>query len=232
MSPVNPLILIIEDEPGIRRFLRVTLSSHGYRVAEAACAQDGLRHAAADRPDLLILDLGLPDQDGMEVLKDLRGWSSVPVVVLTARDTEKAKVEALDGGADDYLTKPFGAEELLARIRVALRHALRASSPEDPVFVTGGLKVDLAARVVTVDGREVHVTPIEFRLLATLVKHAGKVLTHRQLLNAGWGPEYGFEAHYLRVYMAQLRRKIEATPAEPRYLRTEPGVGYRLVAAG
>ncbi len=230
MSPTEQLILLIEDEPGIRRFLRVTLTSNGYRVSEAACAEDGLKHAASDRPDLIVLDLGLPDRDGMEVLKELREWNAVPVIVLTARDVEKAKVEALDAGADDYLTKPFGAAELLARIRVALRHALKASAPQDPVFITGELRVDLAARIVTVSGEEVHLTPIEFRLLATLVKHAGKVLTHRQLLNAGWGPEYGFEAHYLRVYMAQLRRKIETTPAQPRYLRTEPGVGYRLVA--
>ncbi len=232
MSPVAPLILIIEDEPGIRRFLRVTLASSGYRTVEASCAEDGLKRAALERPDLVVLDLGLPDRDGMDVLRDLREWSSVPLLVLTARESETSKVEALDAGADDYLTKPFGAAELLARIRVALRHALRASTPQDPVFVTGDLRVDLAARVVTVAGQEVHLTPIEFRLLATLAKHAGKVLTHRQLLNAGWGPEYGFEAHYLRVYMAQLRRKIEATPAQPRYLRTEPGVGYRLVAEG
>jgi len=232
MSPTAPLILVIEDEPGIRRFLRVTLGSNGYRTAEASCAEDGLKRAALERPDLVVLDLGLPDRDGMDVLRDLREWSSVPLLVLTARETETSKVEALDAGADDYLTKPFGAAELLARIRVALRHALRASAPQDPVFATGDLRVDLAARVVTVAGQEVHLTPIEFRLLATLVKHAGKVLTHRQLLNAGWGPEYGFEAHYLRVYMAQLRRKIETTPAQPRYLRTEPGVGYRLVAEG
>ncbi len=232
MSPTEQLILLIEDEPGIRRFLRVTLASNGYRVSEAACAEDGLKHAASDRPDLVVLDLGLPDRDGMEVLKELREWNAVPVIVLTARDVEKAKVEALDAGADDYLTKPFGAGELLARIRVALRHALRATAPQDPIFTTGDLKVDLAARVVTVSGKEVHLTPIEFRLLATLVKHAGKVLTHRQLLNAGWGPEYGFEAHYLRVYMAQLRRKLEVDTANPRYLRTEPGVGYRLAVEG
>lgn len=232
MSPTEQLILLIEDEPGSRRFLRVTLASSGYRVSEAACAEDGLKHAASDRPDLIVLDLGLPDRDGMDVLKELREWSSVPVIVLTARDVEKAKVEALDAGADDYLTKPFGASELLARIRVALRHSLRAATPQDPIFITGDLKVDLAARVVTVSGREVHLTPIEFRLLATLVKHAGKVLTHRQLLNAGWGPEYGFEAHYLRVYMAQLRRKLEVDTANPRYLRTEPGVGYRLAVEG
>jgi len=232
MTPTDQLILLIEDEPGIRRFLRVTLSSNGYRVTEAACAEDGLKHAASDRPDLVVLDLGLPDRDGMEVLKELREWNAVPVIVLTARDVEKAKVEALDAGADDYLTKPFGAGELLARIRVALRHALRATAPQDPIFTTGDLTVDLAARVVTVSGKEVHLTPIEFRLLATLVKHAGKVLTHRQLLNAGWGPEYGFEAHYLRVYMAQLRRKLEVDTANPRYLRTEPGVGYRLAVEG
>jgi two-component system KDP operon response regulator KdpE len=232
MSPTAPLILVIEDEPGIRRFLRVTLASNGYRTAEASCAEDGLKRAALERPDLVVLDLGLPDRDGMDVLRDLREWSTVPLLVLTARESETSKVEALDAGADDYLTKPFGAAELLARIRVALRHALRASAPPDPVFVTGDLRVDLAARVVAVAGQEVHLTPIEFRLLATLVKHAGKVLTHRQLLNAGWGPEYGFEAHYLRVYMAQLRRKIERTPAQPRYLRTEPGVGYRLMVEG
>jgi two-component system, OmpR family, KDP operon response regulator KdpE len=232
MSPTDQLVLLIEDEPGIRRFIRVTLASNGFRVNEVACAADGLKRAASDRPDLIVLDLGLPDRDGMEVLTEIREWSSVPIVVLTARDSERSKVDALDAGADDYLTKPFGAEELLARIRVALRHALRASAPQDPVFTTGELRVDLAARVITVAGREVHLTPIEFRLLATLVKHAGKVLTHRQLLNAGWGPEYGFESHYLRVYMAQLRRKLEADSANPRYLRTEPGVGYRLVLEG
>ncbi|MEW6757230.1 MAG: response regulator [Acidobacteriota bacterium] len=232
MSPTLPLVLLIEDEPGIRRFLRVTLSSSGFRVAEASCGEDGMKRAAADRPDLVILDLGLPDRDGMEVIRDLREWTAVPILVLTARESERAKVEALDAGADDYLTKPFGAAELLARLRVALRHALRANAPQEPVFTTGDLRIDLGARVVTVADREVHLTPIEFRLLVTLAKHAGKVLTHRQLLNAGWGPEYDFQAHYLRVYMAQLRRKIEDSPANPRYLRTEPGVGYRLVFEG
>jgi two-component system KDP operon response regulator KdpE len=225
-----PLVLLIEDEPGIRRFLRVTLSNHGYRVTEAATAEEGLDKAAAARPDLILLDLGLPDRDGLGVIKEIREWSRTPVVVLSARDADQAKVAALDLGADDYLTKPFSAEELLARLRVALRHALQAEGPAQPVFVAGDLRVDLARRLVFVGEKEVHLTPIEYNLLAALVKHAGKVLTHRQLLNAAWGPEYGYEAHYLRVYMAQLRRKLEADPANPRYLRTETGVGYRLVA--
>jgi two-component system KDP operon response regulator KdpE len=223
------LVLLIEDEQGIRRFLRVTLSNHGYRVTESASAEEGLDKAAAERPDLILLDLGLPDRDGLGVIKEIREWSKTPVVVLSARDAEQSKVAALDLGADDYLTKPFSAGELLARLRVALRHALQADGPDPPVFVAGDLRVDLARRLVHIAEKEVHLTPIEYNLLAALVKHAGKVLTHRQLLNAAWGPEYGYEAHYLRVYMAQLRRKIEADPANPRYLRTETGVGYRLV---
>jgi len=228
MSAQEPLVLLIEDEPGIRRFLRVTLTNHGFRVVESATALEGLDKAAAERPDLILLDLGLPDRDGLPVIKEIREWSKVPIVVLSARDDERAKVAALDLGADDYLTKPFGAPELLARLRVALRHAVQAEGPPQPLFAVGDLHVDLARRVVRVAGEEVHLTPIEYNLLAALVKHAGKVLTHRQLLNAVWGPEYGYEAHYLRVYMAQLRRKLEADPANPRYLRTEPGVGYRL----
>ena len=229
MTSTPPLVLLIEDEQGIRRFLRVTLSNHGYRVTEAGTAEEGLDKAAADRPDLILLDLGLPDRDGLGVIKEIREWSKTPIVVLSARDAEQAKVAALDLGADDYLTKPFSAEELLARLRVALRHALQAGGPTQPIFITGDLRVDLAHRLVFVAEKEVHLTPIEYNLLAALVKHAGKVLTHRQLLNAAWGPEYGYEAHYLRVYMAQLRRKLEADPANPRYLRTETGVGYRLV---
>ncbi len=230
MTPSLPLVLLVEDEPGIRRFLRVTLAHNGFRVAEAATAVEGLDRAAADRPDLVVLDLGLPDRDGLDVIREIREWSRVPIVVLSARDEERAKVAALDLGADDYLTKPFGAAELLARLRVALRHAERVGSPEPAAFEAGELRVDLARRLVTRGGAEVHLTPIEYNLLATLVKHAGRVLTHRQLLNAVWGPDYGYEAHYLRVYMAQLRRKLEADPGNPRHLRTETGVGYRLVA--
>lgn len=230
MSTAGPLVLIVEDEPGLRRFLRVTLANAGFRVLETERGGEALDLAAARVPDLLLLDLGLPDMDGMAVLQELRRWSAAPVIVLTARDTESDKVRALDGGADDYLTKPFSAQELMARIRVALRHASRRPGPDEPVFQTGGLRVDLARRRVTVDEEEVHLTPTEFTLLSTLVKNAGKVLTHRQLLNAAWGPDYGGEAHYLRVYMAQIRRKIERDPANPRYLRTETGVGYRLAA--
>lgn len=230
MTPNLPLVLMIEDEPGISRFLRVTLTHNGYRVSESATAVEGLDRAATERPDLILLDLGLPDRDGLDVIREVRTWSRVPIVVLSARDEEKAKVTALDLGADDYLTKPFGAPELLARMRVALRHAEGASRPDPGPFEAGELRVDLARRKVTRSGLEVHLTPIEYNLLATLVKHAGKVLTHRQLLNAVWGPDYGYEAHYLRVYMAQLRRKLESDPANPRYLLTETGVGYRLVA--
>ena len=229
MSEQGPLILIIEDEVPIRRFLRAALSASNYRWVEAGTAQEGLAQAALRQPDLVILDLGLPDLDGLEVIRQLRGWSAVPIVVLSARQQEGDKVLALDAGADDYLTKPFGVAELLARIRVGLRHAGRpAAASESPVFEVGGLRVDLALRQVVVEGQEVHLTPIEYRLLATLVHHAGKVLTHRQLLREVWGPGYADESHYLRVYVAQLRRKLEADPARPRYLINEPGVGYRL----
>jgi two-component system, OmpR family, KDP operon response regulator KdpE len=228
MTSAEPLILVVDDEPPIQRFLRAALPGHGFRLAEAATAAEALEKIVSLRPDVVLLDLGLPDRDGLDLLRDLRGWSSVPVVILSARDREHDKVIALDAGADDYVSKPFGVSELLARLRVALRHAATVGSAEPPVFSSGALRVDLAARVVTVAGREVHLTPIEFKLLAHLVRHAGKVLTHRQLLRAVWGPEYGDEAHYLRVYMAQLRRKIEPEPARPRWFLTEPGVGYRL----
>lgn len=225
----EPVIVLIEDEPQIRRFLRVTLASQGYRLFEAVTGADGLVEAATRQPDVVIVDLGLPDMDGMEVIRRLREWSAVPVVVLSARGQESDKVAALDAGADDYLSKPFGASELLARIRVALRHAAGASRGDDAVFAVGDLKVDLARRHVFVTGKEVHLTPIEYKLITTLVHHAGKVLTHRQILKEVWGPSHVEEAHYLRVYMAQLRRKLEADPARPRYLLTEAGVGYRLV---
>jgi two-component system KDP operon response regulator KdpE len=222
-------ILIIEDEVPIRRFLRTTLNGHGYKVVEADTAHAGLQHASAQRPDLILLDLGLPDMDGLEVTERIREWSQTPIVVLSARGQERDKVAALDAGADDYLTKPFGVDELLARIRVALRHVERARNQDGaPVFEVGDLRIDLAARQVTLAGQEVHLTPIQYNLLAVLARYAGKVVTHTQLLKEVWGPHYKSETHYLRVYMGQLRQKLEATPARPRYLLTEPGVGYRL----
>jgi two-component system KDP operon response regulator KdpE len=222
-------VLLIEDEPEIRRFLRTTLPPQGYRLYEAVTAKDGLAQAAARNPDMILLDLGLPDMDGLDVARQLRAWTTVPIIVLTARGQEQYKIDALDSGADDYVTKPFGVGELLARMRVALRHAARP--PEEGgegSFSLGNLLVDLARRRVFVSDREVHLTPIEYKLLTTLVRHAGKVLTHRQLLKEVWGPLHVDEAHYLRVYMRQLRQKLEEKPAQPRYLMTELGVGYRL----
>ncbi len=225
----EPLVLVVEDEPQVMRFLRATLPAHGYRVVEAANAAQALVHAQTQLPDLVLLDLGLPDLDGLEVTRRIRGWSAVPIVVISARGQERDKVQALDAGADDYLTKPFGTEELLARMRVALRHAARvAGGAGETVFETGELRVDLAARLVYRRGEEVRLTRTEYRLLAALVKHAGKVLTHRQLLVEVWGPGSASETHYLRVYMAQLRHKLEDDPARPRHLLTETGVGYRL----
>lgn len=227
----SPLLLLVEDEPPIRRFLRVSLSGEGYRLAEAETGQQALRAAAQQPPDLVILDLGLPDVDGQEVLRQLREWLRAPIIILSARDQEQQKIQALDHGADDYLTKPFSSGELLARIRVALRHATRVSGErESAVFTCGELKVDLAARRVFVKGRETHLTPLEYKLLTTLARHHGKVLTHAFLLKEVWGPGHAQETHYLRVFMAGLRRKIEDDPARPRYLMTEQGVGYRLAA--
>jgi two-component system KDP operon response regulator KdpE len=228
-----PLILVIEDEKPIRRFLRASLLSEGYRVVEAETGQQGLTMALAQPPDLVILDLGLPDMDGLRLIEELRAWSQVPIIILSARDQEKDKVTALDGGADDYLSKPFGVGELLARLRVALRHQARVSDQpgaEATRFSVGDLLVDLAARRVFVRDQEVHLTPLEYRLLTTFIQHAGKVLTHRFLLNAVWGPGHSEETHYLRVFTASLRRKLEADAARPRYLLTEQGVGYRLAA--
>jgi two-component system KDP operon response regulator KdpE len=225
----EPAIVLIEDEPEIRRFLRSILEAQDYRLFLAATGADGLVEAASRQPDLVILDLGLPDMDGLEVIRRLREWTAVPIVVLSARGQERDKVAALDAGADDYVEKPFAAGELLARIRVALRHAARSDTGE-PAFTVGELSVDLAMRRVSVAGREVHLTPLEYRLLGALARHPGRVLTHRQLLREVWGPTHTEQAHYLRVFMAQLRRKLEPDQARPRYLLTEQGVGYRLAA--
>lgn len=231
MPSNGPRILAIEDEQEIRRFLRVSLSHQGYQLIEAETGAAGIRKMAAEPAELVVLDLGLPDVDGLEVIRQIRSWSQVPIIVLSARGQEREKVTALDAGADDYLTKPFSMGELLARIRVALRHRSRVGSAgEESVFEVANLRVDLAARRVFVSESEVHLTPIEYRLLTTLVQHAGKVITHRQLLKEVWGPESVDETHYLRVFTAQLRRKIEADPARPRVLLTEPGVGYRLAS--
>jgi two-component system KDP operon response regulator KdpE len=222
-------LIVIEDEAQIRRFLRATLTSEGYQVIEAETGRQGLIEAATRKPELIILDLGLPDMDGVEVIKALRAWSSVPIIILSARSQESDKVSALDAGADDYLVKPFGAGELLARIRVALRHvSTAANGDEEGVFSVDQLKVDMMHRKITVSGAEIHLTPIEYRLLTVLIKHAGKVLTHRLLLNEVWGPNYVERAHYLRIYMGTLRHKLEQDPARPRFLLTEVGVGYRL----
>jgi two-component system KDP operon response regulator KdpE len=222
-------VLVIEDEPQMQKFLRASLTSEGYRTLEATTGQEGLDLARTHNPDLVLLDLGLPDMDGMEVTKALRGWSTKPIVVISARGQEEDKVRALDLGADDYLTKPFGTGELMARIRVALRHASRAKEEStEPVLKLGDLELDLDRHRVTSGGREIHLTPNEYKLFAYLMKHAGKVLTHRQLLKEVWGAAYASQTHYLRVYMVQLRHKLEADPARPRHLVTEPGVGYRL----
>ena len=215
----------------MRRFLRAALGAQEYRLVEATSAREGLAQAASRNPDIILLDLGLPDRDGLEVTRELREWSATPIIVLSARGREQDKVAALDLGADDYLTKPFGVEELLARIRVALRHAAQpAGSPLEPVFEAEDLRVDLVRREVRRKGKEVHLTPTEYKLLTLMIRHAGKVLTHRQLLKEVWGVNYAGQAHYVRVYMAQLRQKLEPDPARPRLLVTEPGVGYRLKA--
>jgi two-component system KDP operon response regulator KdpE len=225
----KPVVVLIEDEPEIRRFLRASLTGHGYRLFEATTGAEGLREAESRQPDIVVLDLGLPDIDGLEVIRRLREWTGVPIIVLSARGQEQDKIIALDAGADDYVGKPFGVGELLARLRVSLRHAERTvREAGEPTFSAGDLEVNPTERRVLVGGKEIHLTPIEYRLLATMVKHAGKVLTHRQLLREVWGPPYAEQAHYLHVYMAQLRRKIETDPARPRHLLTEPGIGYRL----
>jgi len=229
MTSHEATVLLIEDEPEIRRFLRTTLPANGYRLYQAETGTQGLVEAKARNPDVILLDLGLPDMDGVEVIRHMREWTATPTLVLSARDQEQAKVSALDAGADDYVTKPFGISELLARMRTALRHAARPSGDEqDAVFTVGELRVDVGRRQVFVGAREVHLTPIEYKLLTTLVRYAGKVVTHRQLLKEVWGPLHVEEAQYVRVYMRQLRNKLEANPAHPCFLTTELGVGYRL----
>ncbi len=223
----DQLVLVIEDEPQIRRFLRATLTNHGYRLMEAVNAQEGLAHAATHNPALIVLDLGLPDLDGLDVTRRLREWSDVPILVLSARGQEQDKIAALDAGADDYLTKPFGVGELMARLRVALRRSTQSDGNE-PIFTSGDLKVDLNQREVSVRDQLVALTPTEYDLLRTLVKHAGKVLTHDQLLRAVWGTGYQTETHMLQVNISNLRRKLEMDPSRPDYIITEPGVGYRL----
>jgi two-component system KDP operon response regulator KdpE len=229
MGEPGTVVLLIEDEIPMRRFLRAALDAQEYQLVEAGTARDGLAQAASRNPDLILLDLGLPDGDGIEVTRRLREWTERPIIVLSARGQDADKIAALDAGADDYLTKPFSVGELLARMRVALRHAAPgAGAEEESVFEAGDLRIDRAHRLVTVRGGEVHLTPTEYRLLLLLARHAGKVLTHRHLLKEIWGIGRIGQAHYLRVYMAQLRAKIERDPARPEYLRTEPGVGYRL----
>ncbi len=223
----NHVVLVIDDEIQIRRLLRLTLEANGYKVLEAASGQAGLVEAATRRPDIVILDLGLPDMDGVSVLKRLREWSRVPVVVLSVRDRDDDKVEALDGGADDYVSKPFSTPELLVRLRVAIRHS--QPSEENVVFQSGDLVVDLANRHVTVKGQEVRLTATEYNLLRVMARHAGKVLTHRHILKEVWGPNAAEQTHYLRVYVARLREKIESVPSRPTFLITEPGIGYRLI---
>lgn len=231
MSTASPVAVLVEDEPQIRRFVRVALDAEGWQVFEAETAKEGLREVATRKPDLLVLDLGLPDGDGLDVIRDVRSWSTVPIVVLSARSDESDKIAALDAGADDYLTKPFGVGELLARVRANLRRPRGSGDGrnEDRLFSFGDVVVDRHARVVRRADAEVHLTPIEYRLLQVLIANAGRVLTHRQLLRDVWGPSHSDQSHYLRIYMGHLRQKLEQDPSQPRHLLTEIAVGYRLV---
>jgi len=231
MSEPTLTVLVVEDEPQVRRFLRTMLVCNGFRVVEAESGAEGLAQASMRNPDLILLDLGLPDADGVELTRQIRDWARMPIIVISAREGERDKVEALDAGADDYLTKPFGADELLARMRVAVRHAEQvARGTEEPTFKLAELTVDFAARRVFARDVEVHLTPTEYKLLTVFVKHAGKVITHRHLLTEVWGQSRSKQVDYLRVYMRQLRHKLESNPARPRYFINEPGVGYRLRA--
>ena len=231
----SPVVILIEDEPQIRRFVRSALEAEGWQVFEAGTAQRGLTDAGTRKPDLVVLDLGLPDSDGLEVIRDVRGWSAVPIIVLSARSDEADKIAALDAGADDYLTKPFGTGELMARVRATLRRPRAAQGSEstavdeEAVFRFGDVEVDRPARLVRRSGVEVHLTPTEYRLLSVLIANTGRVLTQRQLLREVWGPAHSEQAHYLRVYMGHLRQKLEVDPAQPKHLLTETAVGYRLV---
>lgn len=229
MQQGDHLILVIEDEQPIRRLLRASLTNEGYRVNEASSGEEGLRIASSQPPDLVILDLGLPDIDGQVVLRRLREWLTAPIIILSVRDQEQQKIDALDSGADDYVTKPFGMGELLARMRTALRHTHQVG-PESSTIKVGDLRIELASRLVFRENEELHLTPLEYKLFVTMLKHSGKVLTHRFLLKEVWGPHDTHETHYLRVFVASLRRKLEDDPARPRYLLTEQGVGYRFVA--
>lgn len=231
MIPVKPLVLLIEDDPQIRRFLRTALTEHEYRLIEAVNGKEGLQQVTTCSPDIVLLDLGLPDRDGGELTREIRSWSRIPIIVISARGREEEKIQALDAGADDYLSKPFGVGELMARMRVALRHSAQfKDGRSEPIFEVDALVVDLGKRQVTLAGQRMHLTPIEYKLLTILVRHAGKVITHAQLLREIWGPPFMNEVHYLRVYMGQLRRKIEQDPAQPHYIFTEQGVGYRFRA--
>jgi two-component system KDP operon response regulator KdpE len=229
MTAPAPIVIVVEDEPQIRRLVRLSLESEGCEVHEADSVQRGLIEAGTRHPDLVVLDLGLPDKDGVELIRELRVWSEVPIIVLSARAAEAAKVAALDAGADDYLTKPFGAAELQARVRAQLRRRFRAASDAEAVVEFGAIRLDLGRRLIWRAEEPLHLTPIEFRLLAYLVAHPDRVLTHRQLLRAVWGPSHSEDSHYLRVYMGHLRRKLESDPARPVHLLTETGVGYRFV---
>jgi two-component system, OmpR family, KDP operon response regulator KdpE len=229
MNDLGALVLVVEDEPQMRKFIRASLSSHGYRVVEAERAAEAVMLMTSRNPEMVLLDLGLPDGDGIDLTRQFREWSQVPIIVLSARGREDDKVAALDAGADDYLTKPFGVNELLARMRVALRHAqTRAADPAVQAIEFGELKIDLVRREVFRGAEELHLTPIEYKLLILLAHNAGKVLTHRQILKEVWGPGYATHTHYVRVHMAELRKKVEAEPSRPKLLVTEPGVGYRL----
>lgn len=228
MKDAHPTILIVEDEPEIRRFLSASLAAEGYRTVEAADARRGCIDAGMHKPDMALVDLGLPGGDGLDVIRSIREWSAMPILVLSARSHERSKIEALDAGADDYVTKPFAVGELLARVRAGLRHAARPRTGETALRL-GQATVDLVARRAAREGAELHLTPTEYRLLGVLARHVGMVVTHRELLSEVWGPSHAQDTHYLRIYMKQLRDKLEADPVQPRYLLTELGVGYRLV---
>jgi two-component system, OmpR family, KDP operon response regulator KdpE len=230
MSQNATTVVVVDDEASIRRFLRASLAVEGFRVLEAVSAKEALRTITQERPDLILLDLGLPDGDGVDVIREVRGWTAVPIIVLSARGEEQSKILALDAGADDYLTKPFSVGELLARIRVSMRHAARGTADQESsgTFTCGRLEVNLPTRQVLLAGQEVKLTKLEFDLLTALIRHGGKVVTHRQLLKEVWGPHAVHEPHYVRVFVASLRKKLEQNPARPEFLLTEQGVGYRL----